>query len=181
MTQKEKKRAYAKKYYQEHKEELDKKHREFWHSERGKEYKLEYYKKNKDKIYRQQQEYFAKNREKVTKMMNDLRKRNAEKFAAEGQMYCYSSKTERENKMVKKLSKEFNISKEKSRELLETRDWNIKSLIEYDFKIYDKNCDLIKTCHGINELAEYFNVSYSNMRNYLSDFKKEKIIKKETR
>lgn len=77
-----------------------------------------------------QREYAAKNRKKVTKMIHDLRKRNAEKFKAEGQMYYYLSKTERQNKMVEHLCKKTGISKEYSRQVLEENNWNIKALLK---------------------------------------------------
>jgi len=164
MTQKEKRRDYWKEYYQKHKGELNEKHKKFLQSERGKEYRLKYYRKNKEKIYSQQQEYIARNRKKITRMMVDCRKRNAEKFAAEGQMYCYLPRTERENKMVKKLSKEFNLTEVESRKLLEERNWNIKSLLVNKYKVYDEEINLIKVCNGIEELTEFLGGTFNYLK-----------------
>ena len=124
---KERLKEYAKKYYVNHKDDIDEKNRIWRENNRDK--LREKYIENKDKIYAQQKEYARKNRKKVTKMVLDYRKRKAEEFKAQGQMYCYLPKTERQTKMIEKLAKNKNIDVETSKKILIENDWNIKKLL----------------------------------------------------
>lgn len=125
---KEKYREYARRYQAEHKEEIAEKNRIWRQNNKDKLHKK--YIENKDKIYAQQKEYIKRNRKKVTKMVDDYRKRKAEEFKAQGQMYCYLPKTERQTKMIEKLAKSKNIDIETSKKLLIDNDWNIKKLLK---------------------------------------------------
>ena len=118
------KKGWHKKYYEPHPIKKNKKTPEEW-----KEYRKKYYQENKKKILEGQKRYNNANREKVTKMMNDYRKRKAQEYKEQGQMYCFLSKTERETKMIEKLAYKKHISLELSRELLMKNDWNIKKLL----------------------------------------------------
>lgn len=124
---KEKEREYWQRYYQKHKEELSQKHKEWYQKNRDK--VRQYYRENKESIYKSQQKYNAKNRKKVTRMVLDCRKKNADKFKAEGQMFCYQPKTERQNNMVRHLCKKTGIDQEYSRQILERNNWNIKGIL----------------------------------------------------
>lgn len=128
LKNKDKLREYNKKYYLENKERIDEKNRIWRQNNKDKLHKR--YIENKDKIYAQQKEYIKRNRKKVTKMVDDYRKRKAEEFKAQGQMYCYLPKTERQTKMIEKLAKSKNIDIETSKKLLLDNDWNIKKLLK---------------------------------------------------
>lgn len=172
-----KQKAYWKKYYEKNKEKVHKQQREYY--ERNKEsinkYRKEYYQEHKEEIYKAQQKYFAKNRQYITKLQNAIRKRNAEKYKAEGQMYCWLHKTERQNKMVQKLCRERGFSEEESRKLLEERNWNIISLIESTYEIYDEEKNLITKCTGKKDLVKYFGGSINNINNLLRSNNKQLI------
>ena len=128
LKNKDKLRAYNKKYYLEHKEQIDEKNRIWRQNNKDKLHKK--YIEKKDKIYAQQKEYIKRNRKKVTKIHTNYRKRKAKEFKAQGQMYCYLPKTERQTKMIEKLAKSKNIDIETSKKLLLDNNWNIKKLLK---------------------------------------------------
>lgn len=123
----EKAREYGRRWARENKEHV-KAYRER-NKERIRERAKQYYQEHKEEMYKSQQKYIAKNRAHVTYLLHKKRKENAELFKAQGQMYCYLPKTERQNKMVQKLCDKKGLSEEESRKLLEERNWNIKSIL----------------------------------------------------
>lgn len=76
------KKEYNKKYYKEHKEELNAYKKE-WYKDNP-EWAKEYYKRNKDKIYEYQRKWQKKNKEKFSKLCGDSRKRRVERLREEG-------------------------------------------------------------------------------------------------
>ena len=125
-------REYQRKYYQEHKEELNRKRREYRlrNKDKLREKRKEYYVKNKEMILESTKRYIQKNRKKVTKLVNKRRKEVALELKEKGQIYTYLNKSARENKMVEKLSKIANINENEAREMLIENDWNYKSIVE---------------------------------------------------
>lgn len=135
-THREEKRAYNKKWARENKERV-KEYRKKRYEENPEYYiakKREYYYANKEKVLTSQRKYRQNNKEKVNKMFHDYRKRKAIEFQAQGQMYCYLPKTERQNKMVACLCKKTSLSEVECRALLEENNWNIKALLPVKIK-----------------------------------------------
>ena len=79
----EKKKAYNKAYYQQNKEEINKKHKQYCEANREKyneyqrEYKKQYYHQNKEKIKEWRKQYYQCNKEKI----NEIHKK-----------YCHNNK-----------------------------------------------------------------------------------------
>lgn len=141
------KKEYQRKWERENKEKIH----EYWHRwyyERGgkekcrekmkrynqthKEEKRKYYKEHKDEIYKMQTKYRLKNKEKWNKIQNDRRKKKAIELKEKGQMFVYLTKTKREERMIKHLSRKLNITLEESKKKLESYDWNIKGILKGD-------------------------------------------------
>lgn len=128
---KRKTREYKRGYYQTHKKQQNEATKRWAKNNPEKviEGRRRYYQEHKEEIYEKQKKYNEKNRKKITKMVCDYRKRKGKELKEQGQMYCYLSKTARENKMVAHLCKKIGVSEEKSRAMLEKRNWNIKGIL----------------------------------------------------
>lgn len=139
-------------------------------------YTHEYYLRHKDNIYAQQQEYFAKNRKKITKMMNNYRKRCAIQYKNEGQMYYWSPKTEKQNKMIKALCRKKRLSVEDAKALLESVNWNIKSLID-NFKVVNLEGEIVFSGTK-REIATHLNKNINSINRTIREESKTKYNEK---
>ena len=72
------------KYYQEHKEQMIEYTKNWYNTERGKQWKKEYWQKNKEKLYEQQRKYQKKNSKRFSQLCQDSRRRRVERLRTEG-------------------------------------------------------------------------------------------------
>lgn len=85
--------------------------------------------KNRDALYEYNRNWRQNNKKKWNESTLKYRKRKAQEMKEKGMMFVYLTRSQRELRSIRYLSKKLNISEEEARELLTKADWNVKSLL----------------------------------------------------
>ena len=132
MDKAEARRQYKKEYYYKNKEKCNASSKKYRdkNKDKIKEYAKQYYLNNKEQVDEKHKIYQKNNRKKITEMINKRRKKVAEELKTKGQIWTYLPRTQRENKMVHSLAINLNISEELARKMLIDNEWDYKMLLE---------------------------------------------------